>query len=188
MKTVYLFHGIMNDNGKNTTDKLKPFLLDAGFAIREADYGSIAPTNARIVNQAISRMLGGMVDEESYAIGHSNGCALIHLATHQGAYFSKIIYINPALDPNFSPSKLCSKLIVYYSPDDLVVDLAKLALGTVGGNMGRVGYNGADDPRIENVNINTLLAVSKLDNPHNAAFDDRYIDAVSHSIITDFIY
>lgn len=178
----------MNDNGKNTTDKLKPFLLDAGFVIREADYGSIAPTNTRIVNQAISRMLGGMVDEESYAIGHSNGCALIHLSTYQGAYFSKIAYVNPAIDPNFAPSRLCNKLIVYYTPDDATVDLAKLALGSVGGSMGRTGYTGAVDPRIENVNLNKLLGVEQLERAHSAAFNDEYISDLAHSIITDFLY
>lgn len=181
-KTVYLFHGILNDNGKESTDKLKPFLYDVGFSVVEVDYGYIGLGSVRPVNDAVSRAVAAMAEPYSYAVGHSNGCVLIHSATHQGAHFEKIVYINPALESSLAPSLLCKNCFVYHSRDDATVDYAKLAIGHYGGNMGCTGYAGKD-LRVKNINLNELLSVDVLKNAHNAVFHEPNLSIFADDVI-----
>lgn len=190
MKTVYLFHGILNDNGKNSTDKLRPYLERAGFHVIEADYGEVAPTNTRVTNKALARIIAGMAEVDSYAIGHSNGCALIHLATHQGAHFKKVVYINPALKPDLVPSKLVEQVYIYHSRDDHAVDFARIAIGEVGGIMGRIGYYSATeiDSRVENIDLNKIFAQETLEQAHSCAFSEKYIAELVQNVISDLLF
>lgn len=82
------------------------------------------------------------------AVGHSNGCAIIHRATTlYDASISRCIYINPALKKDLAPALQVDRFDVWHSPDDKPVKWSKWLPKSEArpwGEMGAVGYTGSD--------------------------------------------
>ena len=91
------------------------------------------------------------------AVGHSNGCAILHLATKEySAHIDYLVYLNPALKRTFAPGVKVRHCDVYHSPSDIPVraskwlsKLTKLVSNKwfkarPWGEMGASGYEGPD--------------------------------------------
>lgn len=169
---AYLFHGFnVEDGGADTSDKLIPYAEAAGYKVIDIDTGFMQRIRVRLCNDRLARVVARLVKPGSIAIGHSNGCALIHLATMHGAPFSQVAYINPALDRDLAPGPQVEKFHVWHSPSDPWVKLAQFIPFTIWGDMGAVGYQGKD-PRGINHNKETGYNCTSRD--HSDVFtDDR---------------
>ena len=160
---TYLVHGFnVPDKGADTVLQVVPYIKDHS-AIVNHHYGRIGLLGVYFKNHRIAKKLARRTKRdlkhgkrELYAIGHSNGCAIIVDAIRQGAKFKSILLINPALnvDTVFPPGDY--SITVIYTKHDKAVELARYvdgmwALGwmipDVWGAMGSRGYKG-DDPRV----------------------------------------
>lgn len=199
MKKAAIFvHGFnVSDGGEKSVDRLIPTFKSAGYDIYNIDYRFVnlvkGLLKARFFNDEIARGLESRVKdlkeagyEEVVAIGHSNGCTIIHLA--KNAPIDKIIYINPALTKYVKPNKNIKKAMVYYSPKDWTVWIGKWWSKIIPGReenrpwgeMGRTGWL-VRDKRIINYNLSRILR-KKIG--HSDAFKDpQFFEFASHLIL-----
>lgn len=153
MPTAILAHGFnVRNSGATTTDRLRPFLEEAGFDVLEFDYGWFGLFGVRFYDDNLAKALAGMTPKDAVFIGHSNGCTIGHLAAHQRARFAAMVYINPALDSKSPLAPQVRSLHVWHSPSDEPVRWARFIPSHPWGDMGAVGYQGHYDPRITNFN------------------------------------
>ena len=154
-----LVHGFnVRDDGVGTIGRLQPYLTARGwdsiiFKMGWMDLLQVYIQNRRHAKRLAEAAVNARkLGHEVIAIGHSNGCAVIHLATERyNAPFSRIVYLNPALDNDKVPGPQVERCDVWYSPSDLTVKLATWLPASDWGNMGSVGYCGSD-PRMHNHN------------------------------------
>lgn len=178
MPKIISFHGFnISDQGKNSTDKLKPYI-----DITDVDYGWMWLFRVRACNRCIAASIINLIPEGSVAIAHSNGALiavkaveiyrerqeaqLVPEGTIRENYpFRKLILINPALNSDYKfPKGL--HVDVYHTPTDQATLMAKYIPFSKWGALGRVGYTG-DSPYVYNYN-NTKLFGSVT---HSDVFD-----------------
>jgi pimeloyl-ACP methyl ester carboxylesterase len=148
---IGLFHGFnVSDNGQRSTDLLRPPLEEDGYKVLEGDYRWKGLIGVKLCNKSMAKLIAGLFPPGGIAIGHSNGSNLIHWAAHYGAAFSRVIYINPALDRKADLAPQIAKALVIACPHDLPVLMARWIPWVSWGSMGRDGYMGKD-PRYVNV-------------------------------------
>lgn len=152
MRTVHLVHGFnVKDGGQNTTDKLIPYLKGARFRVMDHDYGYFGLLRVRLCNGGVSELVKAATDKGDIGVGHSNGCAVLAEAAARGAPFAGLVFLNPALDQDYSIARHVSWVHVYHSQKDVAVLMAKvLRFNHPWGAMGRLGYTGTD-PRVTNI-------------------------------------
>lgn len=166
---IYLFHGFnVSDGGKESICKLKPFLQAAGYIVIPVPYQWTWLLGVRLCNKKIASAVAALVRPNSIAIGHSNGCALLHHAAHFGAPFRRMVYINPALDDDAKLAELIERVDVFHSTGDAAVRIADLIPCHTWGKMGAFGYTG-DDPRYVNHDIDPDSSFSLRE--HSDAFN-----------------
>lgn len=142
---IGLFHGFnVSDGGLRTTDKLRPLLEADGYKVLEGDYLWKGLMGVKLCNKSMAKLVADLFPPGGVAIGHSNGCNLIHWAAHYGAEFSRVVYINPALDNDAKLAPQIDKALVLACPHDVPVLLARLIPWVSWGSMGRDGYRGDD--------------------------------------------
>ena len=190
---TYLLHGINTpDKGSDTVCQLAEYIAPYS-SILNHSYGCIGPVGAVFKNKRIAKRLHNLTkaDNEgsSFAIGHSNGCAIILNAMRQGAQFKRIVLINPALKVNtvFPPGDY--EVLVIYTDNDVATRAARFfdGLPVLGwfvpdawGAMGAKGYKGTD-PRVRNEDMTAVL------DGHSDIFDhDNMLFA--GDIVADFLY
>ena len=121
--------------------------------------------------------------ENYYAVGHSNGCAIIVEALRQGAKFKGILLINPALNINckFPPGDYT--ITVIHTKHDKAVRAARFFdslpifgafIPDIWGAMGAVGYKGPD-LRPLNLQWDFLKG-------HSAIFTEGNMGLVGHTL------
>ncbi len=187
---AWFVHGFnVRDYGRGTVDKLHPHFRAEGFDPEEFDYGWIGLLGVRFWNGMLARQLTTLAEHESsifdplpIGIGHSNGCALLHLASHMGAPFRRLIYINPALDKDATPGKNVDRVDIWHSPSDVPVQLAKWIPGHAWGEMGATGYVG-DDPRMRNHNKQSGFRLSS--RSHSDVFSEPLLGYFGPKIATE---
>lgn len=195
-KIIILVHGFANPNGINTTDRLRPYFEKAGYEAWEWDYGWKGLLGVRLCNKAVAYGLmrfakfAAARDQKVYAVGHSNGCELIRIATQAwekpdghsfpGASFEQVALIDPALDrcAEFGPA--VKKIHVYYTPTDWVVRAARFLPLNPWGDMGAVGYKG-NDLRFRNHKFSARSLTA-----HNDFFNSEVIEAGAAGIMKEF--
>lgn len=156
---VLLVHGFnVRDGGRGSTDRLRPYLQEAGFRVYEADYGWMGLLGVRMNRTRMARKIAVLSDRYkcTIAIGHSNGCHFLREATFGQASIPWLVLINPALDSDADFSPHIKGVQVHYAEDDIVVPWARLIPGSPWGDMGRRGYRG-DDPRVESFCSNDIF-------------------------------
>ena len=167
---IFLLHGFnVSDGGTGSIDKLKPYLRGE---VCEYDYGWKGLLGVRMANKGLAEKLARMVSPGDVGIGHSNGCAILHLASHMGAKFRKLVYINPALDSDAAPGPHVESLDVWHSPSDAPVRLARWLPWHAWGDMGAKGYTGPDE-RVKNFDKQSAFSLSS--SGHSDVFDDLKI-------------
>lgn len=143
---AYLVHGFnVSDHGAGSIDTMAPYFEEAGLTIKQVDYRRALLARVRLCSKAEAQMLAGLVEPGSVGIGHSHGCALLHMACEFGAPFKELIYINPALNKNALRAPQVEWRHVWHSPSDVPVRAAALLFKHIWGKMGAVGYQGPQD-------------------------------------------
>ena len=158
-KLCLLVHGFnVKDDGVGTVGRLQPYLTARGWDTIMFKMGWMDLLQVRLQNRKHAQRLAEtaknakLLGYEVIAIGHSNGCAVINLATKlYDAPITRAAYLNPALDCDSTPGPQVERVDVWYSPHDWVVKLANKLPAHDWGNMGAVGYCGSD-PRMKNYN------------------------------------
>lgn len=183
-RTAYLIHGFnVKDKGASTIAKLVPYFMGAGFRVVPLSYLYTNLLRVRLCNRGLAYMLASMADAGSVAIGHSNGCAIIHLAAQFGAPFRDVVYINPALNKTAPLAKDVLSAHVWYSPSDKPVRFARFIPKHIWGEMGRTGYIG-NDPRYHNYDKeNDYLKDEFSSSEHSDVFEDTKLDFFGPRIV-----
>ena len=145
-KICYLVHGFnVSDGGEKTTDTLRPYAEQAGYRVVEFDYRHAGLLSVRLCDKKLAMAFSNLAEPGSIAIGHSNGCAIVHLAAQYGAQFDQVVYINPALNRDAELAPQVRAAHVWHSPSDKPVRLARWLPNHVWGKMGATGYTGEDE-------------------------------------------
>ncbi|QDU34249.1 hypothetical protein KS4_23150 [Poriferisphaera corsica] len=170
---IIKLHGFnVHDKGAATVDMLNPYLADYDY--QDLDYGYFNLKDVRMKNSTVALALAVQTKQPKQDIwlGHSNGCAIIYEALELMSdvsavspeiaeylpYPQGIILINPALDADIEFPEGNYFIHIYYSPSDDPVWWAKWLWWHKWGSMGRDGYTGKPDPRINQFNEMDLLA------------------------------
>ena len=164
---VILVHGFNVKNPLKTVGRLSTYLVSRGYDPVLLDYGHFTLLDVRYRNDDVAERLretiqrARMSSSKVFCIGHSNGCAIIHLALSRFPHIKvdKAIYINPALKKDISIPSNVDSIDVYYSKSDMAVPLSKFlpsAKHRPWGTMGRDGYVG-QDKRVESFDEEALL-------------------------------
>lgn len=159
-KLCLLVHGFnVKDGGKGTIGRLLPFFTARGWDTVLFKMGFINLVEIYTENNKYAKRLAESavnakrLGQRVVAVGHSNGCAVIHLAvTKYAAPIDSVTYINPALDNTLKPAEQVKKWSVWYSPSDWPVKLARFMPRSIWGQMGATGYVGRFDPRLTQFN------------------------------------
>ena len=120
-------------------------------------------------NAGTAHILASILDPDSIAIGHSNGCAVIERAARYGAKFKHVTLINPALD-NDRVILGAGTVNVWYSPHDVATLLAGFLPWHPWGSQGRDGYVGTDS-RYKQFNEDILFYTNV---GHSGVFNLKY--------------
>lgn len=164
-----LIHGINVHNPAKSVGKLQTFFEANGIPCVMVDYIHTGFLGARWKNRKIAQKVATItkaIKENNgvkiVAVGHSNGCAIAHLATKEfDAHINYLIYINPALKRTLTPGSVVEQCDVYHSPSDRPVKVSKFLSKITKaiskdwykarpwGEMGAYGYKG-DDPVMVN--------------------------------------
>lgn len=163
--TVFIVHGFNSRKHAIWMASLGEALEAAGLDVVSANYGH---TNLKTVGRKTrdaARHLAASAREGDCAIGFSNGCPVIDLALDMGAPLKRIMWINPALEPDVVIAPWVTRLDVFYAPDDGVVGWGDLwrrynparlvGWSSPWGVMGRTGYQG-DFARAHNWNLGNV--------------------------------
>lgn len=180
---VFLIHGFNVWNPEKSVGKMRTFFEAVGFHCIVVNYGHTGLMETKLKNPKIAKQIAAMTASLDpkvpvYAVGHSNGCAILHMATNEySARINKLIYINPALKVDSAPGIHVEDLHVWHSPSDKPVKWAK-KLHKVPllrhfnpkpwGAMGAYGYQGKDT-RVLNFNKQRDFKISS--NAHSDVFE-----------------
>lgn len=167
MQNIVLAHGFnVRDSGKETTDKLLPYLK--AYNIQQADYGFLGLVGVRLYNDNIAKLIAGMVNDSTTGIGHSNGCAILVDAAKQTDRIKRLILINPALDSDTEFPNSVEQITIICNSHDTTVKASKWLPWHVWGQMGKVGYTG-ENPLAVNYNSYVLFGVKG----HSAVLQEK---------------
>lgn len=168
-KTAVLVHGIHKKTG-HTVEKLQTFLEADGYYVVHFDYGWTGILGAKFGNSHRAKKLYETIDNArrssgyAVAIGHSNGCAVIHQSMYDYATpIDHAVYIAPALNPQLALPASGKAATYWYSKSDRAVQWPKrlrLIDPRIWGDAGAVGYQGAEDSRVRSYNKEDGFAVS----------------------------
>ncbi|MEZ0155246.1 MAG: alpha/beta fold hydrolase [Candidatus Reddybacter sp.] len=173
-----LVHGFnVWDGGRATVGKLRPFLSARDVPYIMINYGHVGLLRTGRKNKKIAGRLAKAVrtaldaGQRPVVIGHSNGCAIIHLAMAEvmkgllpvDNYSVGAVYINPALGRGLMAPAAVHCLDVWFSPSDKPVRWSKWlprSNARPWGEMGATGFVGVDK-RVRNHNKELMSPSSK---------------------------
>lgn len=163
-RLAILVHGIgLLHGGVGRLRVLEPFLKASGFDVQEFSYGFVFFFSAIANNKDIAKKLAQQINlakteyDEVHVIGHSNGCALMELASGHIRKCDSYSYIAPALESYNAPQNVVNRIHVWFNPEDGVLKLTEIVRHIPQwmfkrlswGKMGITGYVG-HDPRVTN--------------------------------------
>jgi pimeloyl-ACP methyl ester carboxylesterase len=187
-----LVHGFnVRDRGVGTIGRLRPFFIARGWDTILFQMGWMGIFQVYSQNERHAKRLAAaarnakLLGQDVIAIGHSNGCAVIHLATTKyKAPIDSVTYINPALDNTLVPSEQVKRVTVWHSPSDSLVKLSRFMPRSMWGSMGATGYIG-DDSRVININKQTSVVTSSEHSDFARGEKLAYFGKVISEIATD---
>ena len=196
MRAVIPVHGWNVSDWRSTVGRLKRPFEVLGYHVEPLNYGYWPHTwQATKGNVKVARKLAKMVSTlqakgyEVDVVGHSNGCAIGHIATERfGMCVNTFVAINPALKKNLNPSDNAQLVQVWHNDGDRAVVLGKWLRWLTGwarkarpwGEMGNEGYTGRDK-NVVNFNCSEDFKVKA--HGHSAVFEkpvsDFYLKAIA---------
>lgn len=184
-KIAILVHGFnVKDEGEETIDTMTPYLIDDGYEVVNFDYDWTGVLRVRLCNGNLATALASMSKHLIHvvAIGHSNGCAIIHEACQSVNHaIREVVYINPALNKNAELGKLVRQAHVWYSPSDKPVKVSRWLIKHSWGEMGATGYIGVDR-RYKNYNKETGYKICSAS--HSDVFEPEKIEFFGPEIVS----
>lgn len=181
-KLALLVHGFnVADEGKGSTDKLRPYFEAAGYTVCELDYSWTGLVGVSLCDKKIAKVIAELAprDADTVAVGHSNGCAILADASREGAEFDQMVFINPAINRDEQIGPQVKRIHVWHSPGDMAVKIGRFALPWAWGDMGAVGYRGKDQ-RFVNYDKSKIPPFSK---SHSDMFEDAKIKVFGPLIV-----
>lgn len=170
--TTILVHGYnVSDGGKDTVQTMqKHFRALSNEVVFNWNYGHFNLMNVIFQNKKVAKKIKDYVGEieagkSIYAVGHSNGCAILVNSARQGARYDKLLLINPALKVDTVFPDNIGQIIVIHTNNDKPTNVAGildkipflcLAIPNAWGAMGKVGYQGKDK-RVINLDMTDVL-------------------------------
>lgn len=170
--TTILVHGYnVSDGGEKTVQKLQKYFYELSRQTTfNWNYGHFNLMNVIFKNKKVAKRIKDYVSnvkkgKSCYAVGHSNGCAILVNSARQGARFDKLLLINPALKVDTVFPENIGEIIVVHTKHDVPTNVAKildkipflcLAIPNAWGAMGKNGYKGKDK-RVTNLNMSKVL-------------------------------
>ena len=163
---ILLVHGINTTLSIETVGKLRTFFECRGCPVVAVNYSYTGVMAARSKNPKVAKDLAKIIRKTKAAepgrpvivIGHSNGCAIIHIAsTNFRAEIDTAIYINPALKKDLAIGSRVNECHIWHSPSDSPVKWSKRLSKIIPsswfdarpwGEMGATGYIGNDERMI----------------------------------------
>lgn len=181
IKNVIAVHGF-NDksSGKGTTLRLKPYFVKEGYNFTQHEYGWLGVLGVYLFDDNLAKKLADSITEPTILIGHSNGCAIAHLASFLNPLIKHIVYINPALNNDAVCACTVDNIDVWHSPSDIPVRVARWLPWCIWGNMGSKGFTGTDG-RYTNYNKEEDFGV--VSNAHSDVFTPILLDFYAPLII-----
>jgi len=163
--TIHLVHGFnVRDKGAGTTDTLRPYFEALKYTVVEHDFGFRFLLGVRFGNAKRAQQLADKLKSGDILVGHSDGCniitqALRHRYRQHGRRESyQCIFFNPALNRNTKQADNVRKVLVFCTPTDRVVWLAKFSrINRPWGQMGRLGYRGPQRDIYRNIFYESLF-------------------------------
>ncbi len=168
-RAAILIHGFnVGDGGRATIGTLKDFFVAEGVTPILINYGYFGLFQTKFRNKTIAKKIFDTVAaayksfDEVYVVGHSNGCAIAHLASAlEGFKAHGFVYINPALRSVYRRSASVSFIHIWHSPSDRAVKIARwLPFRGAWGSMGAEGYTGIKDTAVVNFDKENNFALS----------------------------
>lgn len=145
-------HGAWSD-GTDSTDRLASRLVDAGFEVHNPehdDFATVLTASARAAEFAA--VLLEAHEPGDCAVGHSHGCLVILEAMRQGARYDTVVFLAAAVDADVTfPYHGCRRLVNVSNPFDLALAAGAWIPGHPFGRLGKIGYFGPPDERVEDV-------------------------------------
>ena len=196
---VLLVHGFNVFNPEESVGRLRTFFEAEGCRVIMVDYGHTGIIETRLKNPKIAKRIVDITsnipaDTPVIVVGHSNGCAIIHMASQfPSARIDLIVYINPALASELSPGIRTGACHVWHSPSDKPVKWAKRLSRLIPtrwfnarpwGEMGATGYTGYDKS-VTNFNKETDFQVSS--KTHSDVFQWDLLPVFGHLIVENIL-
>ena len=152
MTKIHIHHGIMT-NGRKSTDILADRLIAEGYDINNPDFpGFATPRTANWFAKYYAKKLVKQIKKGDNAIGHSHGALVLLECMRRGAEFDTVIFLSAAVDRQIVfPYHGFKKLINVHNPKDIALLAGKYLPNSKMGAMGREGYLGPRDERVENL-------------------------------------
>jgi len=153
---IVLVHGFnVKDKGRNTVDRLAPYIKAAGHQVDldQGDYGyfnlwMIRLFKSYLKSRVIYRLARAFEDAD-IIITHSNGANFttqaLDLLPAKMNNTKKVIHISPALNSNTSIPEAVSHQLVLFTPHDFWVKLSSYLPFHPWGRMGARGYTGSSN-------------------------------------------
>jgi len=156
MGRVIGVNGIRTD-GSTNTDRMLNELKKVGFQVEDINFPQVSIfkvpfLRSKAVMDKDAGKIFGCYNPGDHIIAHSYGCLLTYRAMLMGAHFGKVFWFAPAIDKDIViPEGACERLYIIHNPNDKALFVAKLLFWHDFGEMGRVGYQGPNDERVENI-------------------------------------
>lgn len=157
MKTVITLHGFFERSGKDTTDKLTPYLKGAGLNVVEFDYGFKVFVSFR--NEAWAKEVADIAGKQPFPVclvAFSNGADIAVRAAWRCAGVRRLVLIRPAVKPDVAIPPHVDRVFNFLSPYDPALAVAPLVQRlnpwSRWGTAGRVGLK---DPRAINIDTSS---------------------------------
>lgn len=170
--TTLLVHGYnVKDGGVATVQTMeKHFKALSNQVVFNWNYGHFNLMNVIFQNKKVAKKIKDYLSrieagKSVYAVGHSNGCAILVNSARQGARYDKLLLINPALKVDTVFPDNIGQIIVVHTNNDAPTNVARildkipflcLAIPNAWGAMGKVGYQGKDK-RVINLDMTDVL-------------------------------
>lgn len=197
MKVAILVHGFNVINPQRTVGKLRPYFEVQNYTVESLNYGFIPfvwqleKKNPKVAIQ-LKKRIQYWQDKgvsELVIVGHSNGCAIMNLASGYNLTYdsgvTKTVAINPALVKDKNPFPNCFNNFVLYNSEDKAVIAGKWLLKFAKllktdwlkpipwGEMGRTGYKGKHTT-VTNINTGKGGGHPDYAEGHSTVFDSHY--------------
>jgi pimeloyl-ACP methyl ester carboxylesterase len=142
MARIIMIHGWrVRDRGKRTLGPLADALRDLEHEVILYSYGYVfTRRKTEMVSRKTAKLLSTKIEPGDVVIGHSNGARVAFELSFYAPLIRRMVWLNPALDPDVVPAKTVQKCLVVHSKRDRATRIAKWLPGSIWGAMGTVGY------------------------------------------------